>query len=164
MRKVFDIRWSNYVKSVTSTVSAVLLVAAAVLLKLSLGYTPGASTGLVFVLFVMAVFASNAPLKIVLQNNILSIKRVCFTKNIPYNEIEYIARYNPQADMRLCASGGFFGYIGIFCNRQTGYYFAFMGVINEAVFIETTNGKRFVVSCEEPDLLVSEIRNRPVQE
>ena len=60
MRKVFDIRWSNYVKSVTSTVSAVLLVAAAVLLKLSLGYTPGASTGLVFVLFVMAVFASNA--------------------------------------------------------------------------------------------------------
>lgn len=163
MKRVINIRWSNYVKSVTSIVSAVLLVAAAVLLKLSMQYTPGALSGLVFVLFIMAVFASNAPLCIVLRNNTLSIKRVCFTKNLSYDEIEYIARYNPQADMRLCASGGFFGYIGIFCNRQTGHYFAFMGDTDEAVFIETVSGKRYVVSCEDPDRLVSEIRNRPAQ-
>ncbi len=164
MKKVIDIRWNSYVKGVTSAVSALLLAVSAVLLKLSMEYNTEALSALVIILFIMAAMASNAPLSIVLHNKTLSIKRVCFSKNIPYNEIEYIARYNPQADARICASGGFFGYIGIFCNRQTGYYFAYMGDLDEAVFIETVNGKRYVVSCEDPDMLVSEIRNRPVQD
>lgn len=163
MRKVINIRWSNYVKSVTAIVSAVLLVAAAILLKFALEYDTGALSGLVFIVFVMAALASNAPLNIVLQNNTLTIRRTCFSKAIPYNEIEYIARYDPLNDIRICASGGFFGYIGIFCNRQTGTYFAYIGDISEAVFIETTSGRRYVVSCSDPDMLVSEIRNRPVQ-
>lgn len=64
-------------------------------------------------------------------------------------------------DVRTFGSGGFFGYLGYFYAYNWGKYTAYVTDGNNMVAIETTK-KKYVVSCEDPQILIDCIKNRAV--
>lgn len=161
MKKYFNIRWSSFVKSITAIFAVVFLFAAILLLNKALDYDPNALSGFIIVVSVSVAFSLNAPRYIKLSDKSLSITRLCFKTVIDYDQIECISRYNPSGDIRIFGSGGYCGFVGIFRNKEIGNYFAFIGDNDEAVYVETKQGRRYVFSCEDPDAVISIIKNRP---
>lgn len=73
-------------------------------------------------------------------------------KVIHYKDIIAVDRCYPSiGGLRLCGSGGFFGYWGYFTDIVIGNYFGYYGKRSQALLIRLKNGRQYVVSCAEPD-------------
>lgn len=87
----------------------------------------------------------------------LTIERRIGRKRIAIRDIIHIERYGGMGgDMRVCGVGGVFGFTGWFLGRQ-GKYFAYVGDCHDTVMV-TTARRSYLVSCDSPDELVTEVR------
>lgn len=101
------------------------------------------------------------PISIEADSDNLKIHRALRTKSIGYNSIVHVDRCYPSAGgLRLCGSGGFMGYWGYFSDIVIGTYFGYYGTHNQCILIRLTDGKQYVISCQNPDEMVSEIATR----
>lgn len=93
-------------------------------------------------------------------DSVLKIHRILRTKEIPYTAIVSVDRCLPSAGgIRLCGSGGYMGYWGYFHDMMIGAYFGYYGAYDQCMLLRLRNGRQYVVSCVEPDLMASAIRS-----
>ncbi len=71
------------------------------------------------------------------------------SKKFLYDDIVRIETCYPSAGgIRLCGSGGFFGYWGHFHDIMYGNYFGYYGSRDCCFFMELTDGRKYIIGCE----------------
>lgn len=101
------------------------------------------------------------PTSIEVTDRYLIIHRVLKNKVIPLAQIVAADRCVPSAGgIRLCGSGGFFGYWGYFNDIIIGSYFGYYGDKDQCILLKLKGGKQYVISCENPNAMLSEINTR----
>lgn len=95
------------------------------------------------------------PLSISVENGTLNINRPLRVKSIPLSSIESVKLFAPtKAGKRLCGSGGWFGYYGWFHEPSIGRYFAYYGNASDCFLVRLTDGKKYLLGCENPKEIV----------
>lgn len=70
-------------------------------------------------------------------------------KEFRYADIEAADTCYPSAGgIRLCGSGGFFGYWGYFSDIIIGQYFGYYADRSQCFYIRLKSGRQYVASCE----------------
>lgn len=79
----------------------------------------------------------------------------------PYSDMESVETCYPSAGgIRLCGSGGFFGYWGYFSDIMIGQYFGYYADRGQCFCIRLRSGRQYVVSCDDHVEMVRLIRER----
>lgn len=103
----------------------------------------------------LAVSLYYAPQSIEATDKSLIIHRTFKDKAFAYSTIKSVERCMPSiGGLRLCGSGGFFGYWGYFTDIVIGNYFGYYGNRNQCILVKLTDGKQYVISCEQPDEMI----------
>lgn len=96
------------------------------------------------------------PLTISADELYLHIKRPLRTKNIPLSEISSAILCSPtMGSIRICGSGGFFGWHGWFRESDLGKYFAYYGKASDSFLVTLKNDRKYMLSCEDPKEIVN---------
>lgn len=83
------------------------------------------------------------------------------SKKFQYDTIQSVDTCYPSAGaLRLCGSGGFFGYWGYFNDIMIGSYFGYYGSRDYCLFIKLRDGKQYVLGCENPTSMVEYIQSQ----
>lgn len=61
---------------------------------------------------------------------------------------------------RTVGNGGMFGYTGRWYNREIGHFHIYARRLKGVVLVELANGKKVIVSCDEPQALVDDLTSR----
>lgn len=82
-------------------------------------------------------------------------------KRFDYSDIAEIDTCYPSAvGIRLCGSGGYFGYWGWFSDITIGGYFGYYADRDQCFFIRLKSGRVYVLSCDSHTALVKAVRAR----
>lgn len=101
------------------------------------------------------------PLSISVNDTELNIHRPLRIKSIPITDIESIKLTQPtMGAKRICGSGGFFGYWGIFSERDLGKYFAYYGKASDCFFVRLKDGRKYMLGCQNPGKIVEYVAAR----
>lgn len=80
------------------------------------------------------------------------------SKIFPYDTIQKVDACYPSAGgLRLCGSGGFFGYWGYFSDIMIGSYFGYYGSRNNCFLVKMKDGKQYVIGCDNAVAMVDYI-------
>lgn len=116
---------------------------------------------IIFIIIIIGILFSclfYAPTYIEATETELIIHRVLKNKVIPYNQITEAERCVPSTGgLRLCGSGGLFGYWGYFNDIIIGSYFGYFGNKDQCILLKLKGGKKYVISCENPNVMLQEI-------
>lgn len=76
-------------------------------------------------------------------------------------DVVKIERYKPlPGTIRICASGGFMGYWGLFRDNVTKNYTGFWGRDDDCFLVVLSNGKKYLLGCKNPDDMVAYIKSK----
>lgn len=82
-------------------------------------------------------------------------------KKILIHDVESVERYTPAAGtIRICASGGFLGYWGIFRDGCIGKYYGFYGKSSDCFIVRMKDGGNYVLGCDRPDEMISCLKSQ----
>jgi hypothetical protein len=76
---------------------------------------------------------------------------------IPLDKISRLENFRGVNNIRIFASGGIFGYFGKYRNNYYIQYYAFAGDFDKAFTLRLTDGKVYVLSCDDPILFSKEL-------
>lgn len=104
------------------------------------------------------------PRQICVNHNYIVIKTYLSRRKIPVRDIASVELFQPtMGALRLCASGGYFGYWGIFREGDIGRYVAYYGKASDCFLVRMTNGDKYVLGCQNPTAIVEFLRTiRPI--
>lgn len=78
-----------------------------------------------------------------------------------YDDIQKVDVCYPSfGGLRLCASGGCFGYWGYFNDTAIGTYFGYYGSRSYCFLVKLKNGRQYVLGCEDSVAMVNHIKMR----
>jgi hypothetical protein len=101
------------------------------------------------------------PISICADSSSIRINRCLKTTTIPMADVKSVKMHTPsKGTIRLCGSGGFMGFWGWFCEKETGRYFAYCGRPKECFLVELHSGRKYLLGCNNPQLMVEYIRAR----
>ena len=101
-----------------------------------------------------------SPRRISLDDNGVTVHRVIGKKKISYKDISETGLSYTPLFLRVCGSGGFCGYIGWFKSLGFGTFFSYVGNKDQAFYVVLKNGRRYMLSCEDPDDAIANIRSK----
>lgn len=111
------------------------------------------------ILYISALFFGAAYIKA--DNEYIFLGSILRGKKILMRDIESVERFQPtMGAIRICASGGFMGYWGIFREGDIGRYYGFYGKASDCFLVRMKNGDKYVLGCSEPDKMVEYIDSR----
>lgn len=100
-----------------------------------------------------------APMRITFSENSLVLHRGIGKKQFHYSDIESIEVFNNKhIALRICGIGGVFGFVGRYYVEGIGHYFSYVGDYSQAFYFQLKNGKKYLLSCEDRDFVVSWIK------
>lgn len=138
------------------TIAVIALLAAVIISDRDKGENMNIIAALTGFILVFGLFYY--PVSLDASDGGLEIRRVLKSKTIPYSEISAVERCYPSAGgLRLCGSGGYMGYWGYFSDIIIGTYFGYYGDRSQCILVKLKSGRQYVVSCVEPDAMVSAI-------
>lgn len=146
------VAWSRYVTIVTIVMC---LVFAGVTFWAESLHIPVILFTCIGIVIISAFYYSPAAVTVDRRN--VTIRRLLTPKHIPIGEIKDVCLFQTTMDVRLCGSGGFFGYYGWFRNREIGKYFAYVGKWKDTFMIELKSGRKYIISCNQPEVIVKGI-------
>ncbi|MDE5814412.1 MAG: hypothetical protein K2H72_09005 [Muribaculaceae bacterium] len=95
------------------------------------------------------------------QDGITLHRMLSRPKYFAYKDIVEVDTCYPSAGgLRLCGSGGFFGYWGYFSDIMIGTYFGYYGSRDSCFFIRFENGRQYVIGCRNQVEMVDYIRSQ----
>lgn len=101
------------------------------------------------------------PMSISVNDKELSINRPFKIKSIPLKEIKSVKPCPPtMSALRICGSGGWFGYWGWFSEPSIGKYFAYYGKATDCFLITLKDGKKYLLGCEDSPTMVEYIKSK----
>lgn len=110
------------------------------------------------ILLVFGVFY--APMRIEVDGKYVTVRHIVNQHSIPMDKIVSIEPFQPtMGAKRICGSGGFMGYWGIFREGDIGRYMAYHGKSSDCFLIRMKNGDKYVLGCENPDEMVNYIKS-----
>ncbi|MDD2526208.1 MAG: PH domain-containing protein [Bacteroidales bacterium] len=159
-----NIKWSRKVWTVSILCSLALAVGIfeliqALLQPEKLSFFIGL-TGIIVIAIAVLYAISFMPLYLLLKPRAFVLKKGLGTIELPYSVIRSIRPFNMKKDYRLLGSGGYWGYTGLFMNRELGRYKAFVGDVSQAFIIITSDGGLYVFSCENYKQTIQKIKER----
>lgn len=81
-------------------------------------------------------------------------------KVFAYKDVQAVDTCYPSAGgLRLCGSGGCFGYWGYFSDIMVGTYFGYYGSRSHCFLVKLKNGKQYILGCENPVAMVNHIKS-----
>lgn len=93
------------------------------------------------------------------QSEIKLHRLLSHPKCFAYNDIQSVDTCYPSAGgLRLCGSGGFFGYWGYFRDIAIGQYFGYYADRSQCFYIKLKNKRQYVISCKNHVEMVEAIR------
>lgn len=93
------------------------------------------------------------------QSEIKLHRLLSHPKCFAYNDIQSVDMCYPSAGgLRLCGSGGFFGYWGYFSDIVIGQYFGYYADRSQCFYIKLKNKRQYVISCKNHVGMVEAIR------
>ena len=102
-----------------------------------------------------------APLTVTLSESSLVLRRGIGRKRFNYSDIKRVEAFDhKKIAVRLCRIGGLFGFIGKYYTAGIGHYFSYVGDYSQAFYFQLKNGKKYLLSCEDRDLVVSLIEKK----
>ncbi|MCC8037077.1 MAG: PH domain-containing protein [Bacteroidales bacterium] len=94
------------------------------------------------------------PMKVSVDDKDLTLWFSFRYKKIPLDRIAEVTPYQlPKNTIRLCGSGGFMGYWGWFRDAHLGRYMMYATQQKNLLAIKLTDGKCYVISCQDPTAL-----------
>lgn len=163
---IFKVPWDKPARVVTWVSSAILLVAITLCVGFAImepGYAVLYVGLLVLIVLIPLYFCSQSPRAILLTDDALVVCKAVGRKAIPFSEIHSIALLNKYSALRIFASGGFFGYVGLFWNREFGKHRVLAGSLRQPVCVNLVSGKRYVLSCSDGKELLQAMKNHAHQ-
>lgn len=151
------ISYSRYATLLTAILSGVMVVGCIVRVK----DEPAFFTllAITLVLFVCMLFLGVAYIKA--DSNNIVLGSILRGKKIQMCDIESVELFTPSTGtIRVCASGGFMGYWGIFRDDTIGKYYGFYGKASDCFLIRLKNGSKYVLGCNHPDKMVDYIKSQ----
>ena len=101
------------------------------------------------------------PIKIKIDSNYIIVQSFLLKHKIKIDGIESVELFQPtMGAYRLCASGGYFGYWGLFREGDIGRYVAYYGKASDCFLIRMKNGDKYVLGCENPKEIVEFVRKQ----
>ena len=102
-----------------------------------------------------------APISISANDTDVIVKSILRRHKIPVHRIAAVERYQPTMGCRrICGSGGFMGYWGIFQEGDIGRFTAFYGKASECFLLRLDNGNKYLLGCRNSDEMIEYIRAR----
>lgn len=80
--------------------------------------------------------------------------------SIPYQDIAQVLPLSHYSGLRLWASGGFFGFTGLFWSGDLGKHTVVAGHLKSPFLVALKSGKKYVFNCDASDKLLSSLRSR----
>lgn len=152
-----NVYWSDTVKWL-SIIIGVLLIATVVCI-LIFDFSLWSVFMSVFILAVTIYAAYLSPMSIELNDTEMVLHKLIGSLHIPFDKITEIEPFETDGtEVRLCGSGGFLGYTGLFYNKKLGRYHSYVGWYKQAFLVCTENNKKYVFSCENRELIISTIK------
>ena len=156
------VNWSTAVKISTLAIGAIILIAEYALIQYFSQNLDSMYTFVILALFLIFLyFVLQSPRYIVLTEKENILQKLVGNLSIKRCDIERIDDYTPDnSDVRRIGSSGFCGYIGKFSNNKIGNYTSFVCNYEQAFLIQTYQGKNYVFSCENKELVINELKKR----
>lgn len=128
------------------------------ILKEEISYVFG--IGLVAIIFATIVISYvYAPMSVELSDRSLILYRGFGKRIFKFSEIKDIDIYIcNEAVVRICGIGGLFGYTGRYYTKRMGNFFSYVGDYSQTFFIERKDGKKYLLSCDDYDYIVSVVK------
>ncbi len=147
------VSWSRYVTIITIVIC---LVFAGIAFWADSLHTPVILFTCIGICIISAFYYS--PVAVTVDRRNVAIRRLLTPKHIPVSEIKNVCLFQTtMGDVRICGSGGFFGYYGWFRSREIGKYFAYVGKWKDTFLIELNSGRKYIISCNQPEVIVKSI-------
>lgn len=149
------VRYSTYAKIIT----VILFLVPFVVCMLTIHEKPAFFSFLTLfvILLVLALLYGVAYIKV--DDDYLTLGRLLTKKKIRIIDIESVERLQPtMGSIRICGSGGFMGYWGLFREGDIGRYYAFYGKASDCFLIRLKNGDKYVVGCESPARIIAHLQ------
>lgn len=143
------IAWSRYVTIVTV---AICLIFAGTSLVPGNTHIPVIMFTCIGIVVLSAFYYS--PVAVSVDRRYVTIRRLLTPKRIAIGDIAKVSLFQSTMDVRVSGSAGFFGYYGWYHNREIGRYFAYIGKCKDTFLIELKSGRKYVISCNQPEVIV----------
>ncbi len=102
-----------------------------------------------------------APVAVKADQHQITVVGILKNRSIPMNDVASVELFQPtMGAIRICASGGYMGYWGLFSEGGVGRYTAFYGKASDCFLVTTKSGKKYVLGCENPDKMVEYIKTQ----
>ncbi|RLF22389.1 MAG: hypothetical protein DRN15_09160 [Thermoprotei archaeon] len=155
-------RYDSLVKAITVAYLLLIALVATILLVVRAPFYVVVITLVIFTAMAIAAFALSPRAFVLSEEGLLiclNVKKIC----LKYQDI-VSARYAPQAwswvKIRLCGSGGLFGFYGLFLLKNLGRAWLFVTNRRNIILVETRSGKKFLISPEDPRKFMIELMKR----
>lgn len=142
-----------------STFSFIFTIAVLVVLGVAVYASYGTDKFLIIAAIVIVLLCFclfYAPMSISINEKEVCVNSSFGWHKIPMRRIVSVERFQPtMGSLRLCGSGGFLGYWGIFREGDIGNYTAYFGKASDCFLIRLDNGDKYVLGCKNPDEMVA---------
>lgn len=152
------VHFSLYCIIITIVTFGVLLTGAAMTYN-----TPNKSIILIIITVLITLSGLfYCPLSVSIDSDELKIRRLLAgDKRFKISDItDTDTCYPSAAGIRLCGSGGFFGYWGYFSDILIGQYFGYYADRSQCFYIRMKNKKQYVISCRNHTEIVKNIQTQ----
>lgn len=151
------VQLSKYACILTLIINVVLVVCCVVMFR----ETPGFWFVLGILLVLLFFGLLYGPARIVANPEYVIVKTYLRKHKILVRNIESVELFQPtMGAIRICASGGYFGYWGIFREGDIGRYVGFYGKASDCFLIKMKNGDKYILGCHNPHAMVDYIQNQ----
>ena len=149
------IQLSIYAFVLTLIINVVLIICCVAMFR----ETPGFWIVLGILLMLLLLGLLFGPIKITADSKYVTVKSYLRKQRIPVDKIESVELFQPtMGAIRLCASGGYFGYWGLFREGDIGRYSGYYGKASDCFLIKMKNGDKYVLGCQNPQAMVDYIQ------
>lgn len=101
------------------------------------------------------------PMSVSADNNYIKVRRPLKTKKIPLKEVSDVRLCSPtMGAIRMCGSGGCFGWYGWFKERDLGKYFAYYGKASDCFLVTLKDGRKYMLGCKDAPEMVEYINGK----
>jgi hypothetical protein len=147
-----------------STASFIITIVVIALLVGALYLTCDTYAFIAFTIIIIATLGFclfYSPLSISADEKSVRINSPLKIHEIAMQRIVSVERFLPtMGAIRICGSGGFLGYWGLFREGDVGNYMAYYGKASDCFLIRLDNGKQYVLGCKDADAMVDYIQKQ----
>ncbi len=151
------ISYSRFATVLTAVLSGALLVACVATVKEAAAFF--SLLAILLVLYISMLFFGAAYIKA--DSEYIVMGSLLRSKKILMRNVASVELFQPtMGAIRICGSGGFMGYWGIFKEGDIGRYYAFYGKASDCFLVRMKNGDKYVLSCNQPKQMVDYIKSQ----